>query len=67
MERFKVNEREIPSQITINLGAMERCLFARMLTDYGIPVEYAGDNFVHIFKKGLKKVYNEEYPNDKVY
>lgn len=66
-KEFKVYEDEIPSQITINLGAMDRCLFARLLTAYGISVDNVGDTFQHLFKKGLRKVYNEEFPNDKAY
>ncbi len=66
-EKFKVYKSEIPNQITINLGAMDKCLLAKMLTDFGFGVDVAGDTFEHLFKKGLKKVYNEYYPDDKVY
>jgi hypothetical protein len=64
--KFKVNEREIPSELTIHLGLMERALFARMLTAYGISVDVAGDTFEHLLKTGLKTLYNERFPEDKV-
>ena len=66
-EKFKVYESEIPDKITVNLGAMDKCLFARMLTDFGFGAEVAGDTFEHLLKKGLKKVYNEYHPEDKIY
>lgn len=65
-QQFKVNEKEIPSQITINLGLMERALFARMLTKYGISVDVAGDTFEQIFKTALKNEYKTRFPEDEV-
>lgn len=62
---FKVSENEIPSQITIQLHEIDKCYLARMLTDFLIPAKDAGSNFQNIFRKGLKKVYNEYYPDDK--
>lgn len=63
----KVSPSEIPNQITIHVSEMEKCLFAQMLTDFGFGVDVAGDTFHHLYKRGLKKVYNEYYPDDKVY
>ena len=62
--KFKVNEREIPKQITVNLGMTERALFARMLTAWGFGVEVAGDTFEHIIREGIKKVYAERFPEE---
>jgi hypothetical protein len=61
MKEFKVHETEIPKQITVNLGMYERALFARILTRCGINVDNAGDTFEFIFKKGLRKYYEERY------
>ncbi|PGK10558.1 hypothetical protein CN895_23200 [Bacillus cereus] len=66
-KEFKVHPSEIPNTVTIHVGEMEKCLFAQMLTDFGFGVDVAGDTFQNLYKKGLKKVYNEYYPNDKVY
>jgi len=62
--KFKVNEHEIPSKITVNLGMYERALFARMLTAWGFGVEDAGDTFEHILKQGLRKIYDEKFGDE---
>jgi hypothetical protein len=61
MGDFKVHESEIPEYLTIRLGMSERALFARMLTKWGISVEFAGDTFEHILNQGVRKVYEERY------
>jgi hypothetical protein len=61
MNDFKVNENEIPEQITVHLGMNERALFARMLTAYKFSVEDAGDTFEHILKQGLRKTYEDQF------
>lgn len=66
-ETFKVNPSEIPNEITIVLSEKDKCLFAQMLTDFMISAEDAGSNYRGIYRRGLKMVYNEYYPEDKVY
>lgn len=66
-EKFKVNPSEIPNEITIVLSEKDKCLFAQMLTDFMISAEDAGSNYRSIYRRGLKMVYNEYYPEDKVY
>jgi len=59
--KFKVNEREIPEHITIRLNMTTRALFARMLTEWGTPIEHVGDTFEHILNEGVRKYYEERY------
>lgn len=64
---FKVNPSDIPNEVTIVLGEKDKCLFAQMLTDMLIPAEDANSNFQSIYRRGLHMVYNESYPEDKVF
>lgn len=64
MSEFKVNEKDLPSTITIHLSAMEKAAFARLLTKFGFGVNVAGDTFHNLYKRGLFKVHNEYYPED---
>lgn len=66
-ETFKVNPSEIPNEITIVLSEKDKCLFAQMLTDFMISAEDAASNYRSIYRRGLKMVYNDYYPDDKVY
>jgi hypothetical protein len=60
VKKFRVSTNEIPDRITINISETEKCIFADLLTRYGIPVDVAGDTFQHLYRKGLEKMYQEE-------
>lgn len=64
--KARVDETDIPSKITVNLGMNERCIFARMLNAYSISIDDAGDTLEHILKEGLKDLYNKRFPDNQV-
>lgn len=66
-KEFKVHPSEIPNSINFHVGEMEKCLLAQMLTDFGFGVDMAGDTFQRLLKRGLRQIYNEYYPEDKVF
>jgi hypothetical protein len=65
INNFHVSSNDIPDKMTIYLSETEKCIFARLLTKFGISPDVAGDTYHHLYKKGLEKVY-EQHNSEKL-
>ena len=62
VSEFRVHAQDIPQELTIVLSETERCMFADLLTQFGIGAGIARDTFHHLYRKGLERIYAEHFP-----